>query len=138
MQKEAIYTDYIYLSKNILSYLLLSKGGINFFSKNFELTMILRDFLIKSTEELLTAPKVSNITKEENFFSTKIISSQTHLMNNKSIFESSNQSCLNNILINTNSELELNDDLVIKINLLQLRYMIELQFVVRKYLINSI
>jgi hypothetical protein len=130
LQKQAVYTNFAIISKNLISYLLLSKGGINLFSKNFELTIILRNFLFKTTEELLINPKISNITKEENFFSNRINSSQTHIMLNKSLLENPLTSAINSILIHSNSDMEINENFIIKINFLQLRYLLEEQFVV--------
>ena len=120
------------LCKNIISLISLSKGGINFLSKNFDLFKILRNFLIITTEETIKNPLISNILKEENFFCLKIQSSNENLFLNKSLYEYGKNSQINSMLINLNSNIELNTDLIIKIHLIQLRYLLELQFVVNK------
>jgi len=69
------YTENVILIKNILSLILLSKGGINFFSKNFDVTMEFRNFLNKVTDGLMSSscnPMVYPLIREENFFSLKV------------------------------------------------------------------
>jgi hypothetical protein len=133
------YTENVLLIKNILSLILLSKGGINLLSKNFEVTMALRNFLNKATDGLMSSnnPMLYQIIREENFFSLKVNSTQTQSeivghcgKGVNSLYENPVQSNINNVLININEKSELSEDFVIKINLLQLRYFLELQFVV--------
>lgn len=128
--KIELYVNYAINAKNILSFIALSKGGINFLSKNFDVTMILRNLLIQMTESLVTNPETANYSKEENIFPVK-------LMNNFSINNDNNDhhlnerySKINEILIKTNGDY--NDNLLLKYNLLQLRYLIELQFIVNR------
>lgn len=114
--------------------MLLSKGGMNFFSKNFELVMILRNFLTQTTDSLLNNPQIVNLMKEENFSSIRVFSSQNNLNLSKSLYENPLISQINNIIINLNNKIDPNDDFIVKINFLQLRYLLELQFVVRIYI----
>jgi hypothetical protein len=97
--------------------------------------MILRDFLNKLTDDLMNDKNLFNLTAEENFFSSNT-RKETRLLSNKSINEHPKYSQINQILINTSSKLELSDDFIIKINFLQLRYLLEISFVVRKFFIN--
>jgi hypothetical protein len=132
------YTENVILIKNILSLILLSKGGINFFSKNFEVTMELRNFLNKVTDGLMSSscnPMVYPLIREENFFSLKVNSTSqggacgaSNAIN--SMYENPVQSNISSVLINMNEKAEYSEDFAIKINLLQLRYFLELQFVV--------
>jgi hypothetical protein len=95
--------------------------------------MILRDFLIKLTDPLLNDKHYSHLANEENFFSAKF-RTETNLLTNKSLNEHSNLSQINEILMNTSSLIELSDDFLIKLNFLQLRYLLEISFVVRNNL----
>ena len=97
--------------------------------------MILRNFLIKATDSLLENPNLIHSVKEENFHSIKVNASQSEIFSNKaiSIFENPVQANINSTLVNVNGSVELTDDFIIKINLLQLRYFLELQFVVRNF-----
>jgi hypothetical protein len=106
---------------------MLSKGGINFFSKNFELTMILRNFLNTATESLTTNKTYLAISREENFYSI-----QYHDIINlsKSLLDHPREAIINQTIINLNNEIDINDDFILKINLLQLKHLLEIQFVV--------
>ena len=92
--------------------------------------MILRDFLIKLTDDLLQEKLLSYLIDEENFFSANI-RKETFLSTNKSLYEHPKNSNINEVLMNTSSNIELSDDFIIKTNFLQLRYLLEISFVVR-------
>jgi hypothetical protein len=115
--------------KKIVSYVLLSKGGINFFSKNFEMTMMMRNLLIKCTDECLKNPYLLETTKEENFKSLNVKLLDGNKLGN-SVYDGPLISNLNQVLVNTSSEVEITEDFLIKMNFLQLRYFIELVLMV--------
>lgn len=116
--------------KHILSFITLSKGGINFLSKNFEVTMILRNLLIQATEDILTAPETNLLVREENLFPVRLLANHNNIALSKSLYENPLFSQANNILVKMNTSLNVNNDLLIKSNLLQLRYLLELSFMV--------
>ena len=121
-----------------MSYLLLSKGGINFFSKNFDLTMILRNFLTTATESIVNDSNFINIVKEENFFTINNTQSVYNLNYTRNLIEHQKYSLINKVIINMNTLMVINDDLLVKINLLQLKHLLEILFVVNYYLISSL
>jgi hypothetical protein len=132
------FTQNCILIKSILFEIILSKGGINFFSKNFELSLILRNFLIQSTESLFNDRIISPFLNEENFFTfNKINENDIAEKSNfaKSIYGKSKESTLNKVLINFNDNNYLDNEFIIKINLLQLRHIFDLAFMV---IINKI
>lgn len=131
------YTENCVLIKNIMSTVLLSKGGINFFSKNFDLAMILRNYLIKSTESLVNDSILTPYIQEENFFSFSTngcnhFSEKSEL--SKNIYQRTKDTTLNKILINVNENNLLDNEFIIKINLMQLRHLLELSFMVISFL----
>jgi hypothetical protein len=106
---------------------MLSKGGINFFSKNFELTMILRNFLNIATEGISNSEAYASITREENFYSIRY----NDIINlSKSLLDHPKESLINQTIINQNCHIDITDDFILKINLLQLKHLLEIQFVV--------
>ncbi len=128
MKANKNFIDYALSFKNILSTLILSKGGINFFSKNFDMTMILINYLSVATESIVNDPALKNIVKEENFFTIAETGNKNHLC--KSLLEHPKQSLINMVIINMNNHMDINDDFIIKINFLQIKHLLEILFVV--------
>ena len=111
-----------------MTFILLSKGGINFYSKNFSTTMIIFKFLNKLTEDLAK----NEYFKEENFFTVRNIGNNFSIFLSRSILEHPKESQINKILIKTDPSIEVNNDLLIKTHFLQLKYLLELSFMVKK------
>ena len=55
---------------------------------------------------------------------------ESHLLLGKSVYENSILSNLSSVLVNVNSDVEITESTLIKMNLLQLRYFLEIAFVV--------
>jgi hypothetical protein len=123
------FIDYALMIKNILATLILSKGGINFFSKNFDLTIILINYLSIATESIVKEPTLKNIVKEENFLTLH----ETQNMLCRGLLEHPKQSLINKVIINMNTHMDINDDFIIKINFLQIKHLLEILFVVILY-----
>ena len=127
------YTQNCILIKSIFFEILLSKGGINFFSKNFELAVILRNYLIKSTESLVNDRILSPFLVEENFFTFSNLTENNIAEKSnfaKAYYNKSKESTLNKILINFNDNNYLDNEFIIKINLMQFRHIFDLAFMV--------
>lgn len=122
-QGDEKYSMICYQIKTILSMLLLSKGGINFFSKNFEKTKLLREFLFKITTK---AKNAYPLLSEENFFSFRDIEEKDFLFN-------ASELSLDNVIISKHPNLPISDRFIANVHLLQLYYMIEANFVVLLY-----
>ena len=90
------------MTKSLMTFVLLSKGGINFYSKNFSTTKIIFDFLNKLTESL---PK-NDYFKEENFFTVRNIGNNYNLFMSRSLLEFPKESSLNKIMIKIDPFLE--------------------------------
>jgi hypothetical protein len=131
LQQNNEFFEYAVIIKNIIAYIMLSKGGINFLSKNFELTMILRNFLNTATEGIGNSEALTNISREENFYSIKF-NKNIHL--SKSILEHPKDALINQTIINSHSGLELNEETMLKIFYIQLKHLLEIQFVVSYFL----
>ncbi len=127
------YTENCILIKTILLEILLAKGGINFFSKNFDLSMILRNYLIKSTESLVNDPLFTPLIQEENFLTFTLNKELNFGEKNeviKNLYSKTKESSLNKILININDSYLLDNEFIIKANLMQLRHILDLSFLV--------
>lgn len=110
-----------------MTFILLSKGGINFYSKNFSNTKIIFNFLNKITESL---PQ-NEFFKEDNFFTVRNIGNNNNIFLSKSLLEHPIESTLHKILIKIDLNSELNNDMLIKTHFIQLKYLLELSFMVR-------
>jgi len=113
--------------------ILLSKGGINFFSKNFDITMILRNYLNKSTESIVNDTLFTTFIQEENFFTFSLNKDINFGEKNeaiKNLYQKTKESSLNKVLININENHLLENEFIIKANLMQLRHILELSFLV--------
>jgi hypothetical protein len=109
-----------------MTFILLSKGGINFYSKNFSNTKIIFNFLEKMTESL---PK-NEYFKEDNFFIVRNIGNNNNIFLSKSLLEHPIESTLHKILIKIDPNTEINNDILIKSHFIQLKYLLELSFMV--------
>lgn len=127
------YTENCILIKTIILEILLAKGGINFFSKNFDLSMILRNYLIKSTESLVNDPLFTPFIQEENFL-TFTLNKEVNFGEKseviKNLYSKTKESSLNKVLINVNDGYLLDNEFIIKANLMQLRHILDLSFLV--------
>lgn len=99
--------------KNIITYIALSKSGINFLSKNFDITLNLINLI-----DIMTKDIVDTID-EHNLFSLSLLKSM-----NKSNFEYCKFSKINDVLIHSASISNITDDFIIKLHFLQLKYFI--------------
>jgi hypothetical protein len=127
------YTENCILIKTIIFEILLAKGGINFFSKNFDLTMILRNYLINSTDSLVNDPLNTRFIEEENFFTFTLnkdvnFGEKSEIV--KNLYQKTKESSLNKVLINISDNHMLDNEFIIKINLMQLRHILDLSFMV--------
>jgi len=127
------YTENCILIKTIIFEILLAKGGINFFSKNFDLTMILRNYLINSTDSLVNDPLNTRFIEEENFFTFTLnkdvnFGEKSEIV--KNLYQKTKESSLNKVLINISDNQMLDNEFIIKINLMQLRHILDLSFMV--------
>lgn len=98
--------------------------------------MIMRNYLIKSTESLVNDSILSSYIQEENFYTFSIkndlnISEKSEL--SKCLYQKTKESRVNKILININENYLCDQEFIIKINLIQLRYILELSFLVKYY-----
>lgn len=128
------YTENCILIKTIILEILLAKGGINFFSKNFDLAMILRNYLMRSTDSLVNDPLVAPLIEEENFFTftlNKEVSFGEKSEIIKNLYQRTKESNLNKILINVSDSYLLDNEFIIKIDLMQLRHILDLSFMVK-------
>ncbi len=128
------YTENCILIKTIILEILLSKGGINFFSKNFDLAIILRNYLIRSTESLVNNPLLTPFIEEENFFTFTLnkdvnFGGKSEIIRN--LYQKTKESNLNKIIIYNSDNFLLDNEFIIKINLMQLRHIFDLSFMVR-------
>ena len=114
-----------------MTFILLSKGGINFYSKNFSTTKIIFNFLNKLTDSL---PK-NEYFKEDNFFTIRNIGNNYNIFISQSLLEHPRESSINKILIKIDPSLEINNDIIIKTHFIQLKYLLELSFMVYSNLI---
>lgn len=126
MKSFKAFPDFCILAKSLMTFVLLSKGGINFYSKNFSTTKIIFNFLNKMTDNL---PK-NEYFKEDNFFTLRAIGNNYNIFLSQSLLEHPKESGLNKILIKIDPSLEINNDVLIKTHFLQLKYLLELSFMV--------
>lgn len=137
------YTENCILIKTIILEIMLSKGGINFFSKNFDLAMILKNFLINSTESLINDPLISSYIEEENFFTfthNKDVSFSEKSELVKNLYQKTKESSLNKVLVNISDNHLLDNEFIAKINFMQLRHILDLSFMVssKTFLTNNL
>jgi len=122
--------------------MVLSRGGINFFSKNFHSSSVLMEFLVKyidSNIRNVDSQSLMNFYKEENLFSISKIGNYTNMFVNNSLLEDAEESQINRILINSKT-IERTSQNLISAHLLQFQVLFELSFFVTKFinLINNI
>lgn len=102
MKNFRFYTNFIGLSSKILSYILLSRGGINFYIKNFQTSEILIEFLSLYRKQNASTDE-HQMFREENMFCTGINISGFNLNSNNSLLEENEDSQINRIFINSKS-----------------------------------
>ena len=113
------FYDISIIIKHIFTYILLSKGGVNYLSKEIKLTETLYKVLCNVSQSL----QDNDLTNESNFFMAQTESKEIYLK--QSLYEPIKYSRINELLIQTKSNVDLlNDDMILKINFLQLKYLL--------------
>lgn len=95
--------------------------------------MILRNYLIRSTESLVNDPLITPFIEEENFFTFTLnkdvnFGEKSEII--KNLYQKTKESSLHKILINVSDNYLLDNEFIIKINLMQLRHILDLSFMV--------
>jgi hypothetical protein len=93
------------------------------------MTLMMRNLLIKCTDECLKNVELLETTKEENFKSlnVKFLDSTNY---GKSLYDGPLISNLSLVLVNISCDVETSEDFLIKMSFLQLRYFLELVLMV--------
>ena len=128
------FYDISIIIKHIFTYILLSKGGVNYLSKEIKLTETLYKVLCNVSQSI----QDNDIVDESNFFMAQTESKEIYL--NQSLYEPMKYARINELLIQTSqSNVDLlNDDMILKINFLQLKYLLEYSFTFMTHLDNLI
>ena len=111
--------------KNIIAYLVLSRGGINFFSKNYNHTQNLMQVI-----KTITSPLEDKID-EKCFFKVKLktLKGFNNILLNKSLYENIKYEKINDILINSSCKnIEYTDEYILRLHFLQLKYLLQYSF----------
>ena len=126
------FVDIGLLIKNIFSFIAMSKGGINFMSKNFETSSQLIAVLHQITSD------ISDKISEKNLFGIKLNfdchSNTIDVPLNKSNFEYPRYAKINEVLMKPAAvqvklgKAMMTDNFVLKVHLLQLMYFLEYSF----------
>ena len=111
--------------KNIIVYIALSRGGINFFSKNFQQTQNL--FQVIKT---ISSP-IEDKVDEKSLFKVKLktLKGFNELLLNKSLYENNKYEKINDILINCScKKIEFTEEYILQLHFLQLKYLLRYSF----------
>ena len=111
--------------KNIIVYIALSRGGINFFSKNFQQTQNL--FQVIKT---ISSP-IEDKVDEKSLFKVKLknLKGFNELLLNKSLYENNKYEKINDILINCScKKIEFTEEYILQLHFLQLKYLLQYSF----------